>query len=131
MNTALGLTKHILAMRFPWNLWVGLLGLVNIGGGLFFIQRLEGLLTLAAMAGAFVVMLLIYRKCGFVRLLGLGHILFWIPLVVRFAWVLAAENSSGAFQIWALSLLTVNGASLIIDLVDVWRYFRGERSPLS
>lgn len=56
MKSFIEFNKKIFGMRFPWNLWLGLLGLVNIGGGLFFIRTVEGQLALVCMVAAFLIM---------------------------------------------------------------------------
>ncbi len=115
-------------MKFPWNLWVGLLVLVNMGGGLFFIRTAEGQLALVCMMIAFIIMWGIYVKKGFVRLLGLGHLIAWTPLVVWYTQVVG--NTAGWFQYWLISAITVNGLSLVIDFVDVVRYSLGDKQPM-
>jgi len=49
MKSFIGFNKKIFGMKFPWNLWVGMLIVVNMGGGLFFIRTLEGRLALACL----------------------------------------------------------------------------------
>ncbi|NIS87965.1 MAG: hypothetical protein GWM98_27365 [Nitrospinaceae bacterium] len=118
-------------MKFPWNLWVMLLGGVNMVGGLVYITTLEGQLALAGLMLAFMIMWAIYIKKGFVRLLGLGHLIAWPPLMVWYFNVIALKNPEGAFKYWLISVLTVNGVSLVIDLVDVVRYSMGENQPMN
>ena len=130
MKSFIELNKKIIGMRFPWNLWVGLLALVNIGGGLYFIRTIEGQLALACMVFAFLIMWGIYDQRGFVRLLGLGHLIAWIPQMAWYAQVIAEGNLAGAFKYWLISVLILNGISLVIDLVDVVRYTLGDRQPL-
>lgn len=63
----LSLMRRIFGMPFPWNIWVMLLGFVNLGGGLFFFSTLEGKFALGSMVGAMIVMQIVYSKYGFVR----------------------------------------------------------------
>lgn len=130
MRSTLGLMKRIMGMPFPWNCWVAVLGGVNIAGGLYYWNTQEGKLAIAAIAAAFVVMVAIYSRYGFVRLLGLGHVLFWIPLSIFLGYSLATAPHQGFFQAWIGSVVLLNGVSLVIDVVDVYRYLRGERAPI-
>ena len=114
-------------MKFPWNLWLGLLILVNLGGGLFFIRTMEGQLALACLLFGFLIMWGIYVKKGFVRLLGLGHLIAWTPQIVWYIQVIG--STAGWFQYWLISAIVVNGLSLVIDFVDVVRYSLGDRQP--
>ena len=96
MKSFIEFNKKIMGMKFPWNLWMGLLGLVNIGGGLLYIRTMEGQLALLCMMAAFVIMWVIYIKKGFVRLLGLGHLIAWTPQVVWYSQVVG--DAVGGFQ---------------------------------
>ncbi len=130
MKSFIELNKKILGMKFPWNLWVGLLAMVNMVGGLVYIRTMEGQLALACLMLAFLIMWGIYAKKGFVRLLGLGHLIAWPPLMIWYAKVLAQGNVEGAFKYWLMAVLVVNGISLVIDLVDVVRYSLGDKQPM-
>ncbi|MDZ4660204.1 MAG: hypothetical protein SGJ18_01160 [Pseudomonadota bacterium] len=132
MKTAIELMKKIFTMRFPWNLWVAVLAAVNMVGGFLYFSLPDGKLILAALMGSFVVMVAIFSKYGFVRLLGLGHVLFWTPLC---AW-LFRRLQSGLYasepnlKTWVSVILIVNSLSLIIDYLDVTRYFKGEKAEI-
>lgn len=127
MKSFIEFNKKMMRMKFPWNLWMGLLGLVNIGGGLLYIRTMEGQLALICMMAAFVIMWIIYIKKGFVRLLGLGHLIAWTPQVVWYSQVVG--DAVGGFQYWLISVIVLNGLSLAIDFVDVIRYSLGDRQP--
>jgi hypothetical protein len=67
---------------------------------------------------------------GYVNLLGLPHLVFWIPTVV----FLIAQQSRGDMTIWPRwiiwLIMTVICISLAFDIVDVVRWVLGERAPL-
>ena len=130
MKSMIQLNKQIFAMKFPWNLWVGVLALVNMVGGLVYIRTPEGQMALACLMLAFLIMCGIYVKKGFVRLLGLGHLIAWTPQVVWYAQVVLQGNAEGWFMYWLMSVIVVNGLSLVIDFVDVVRYSLGEKQPM-
>ena len=125
MKSFIEFNKKILGMKFPWPLWLGLLTLVNIGGGLFFIRTMEGQLALISMMAAFMIMWGIYVKKGFVRLLGLGHIIAWTPQITWYAQMIG--DTAGWFQYWLISVIVLNVLSLVMDFVDVIRYSMGDR----
>ena len=128
MKSMIEFNKKVLGMKFPWNVWIGMLILVNIGGGLFFIRTAEGQLALICMMAAFLIMWGIYVKKGFVRLLGLGHLIAWTPQVVWYSQVVG--ETAGWFKYWLISAIAVNGLSLAIDFVDVIRYSLGDKQPM-
>ena len=129
MKLVIEFMKSILSMKPPWPVWVaGLMGL-NMVGPLFFIQTPEAQAVLAATLAGAIFMMFLFSRYGFVRLLGLGHI-FWVPLVV---WLWGRFSEIGlntTFGIWLTSVLVVNILSLIIDLIDVSLYIRGDRRPM-
>ncbi len=128
MKVMLDFFKAMLQMPRLWIAWVGLLMAVNMVAPIFFLATLEGKVVLGTMMASAVLMMFIFAHKGFVRLLGLGHIL-WIPLIV---WLLGRTNLEAPatlFEQWVLAVIAVNGLSLVIDAVDVFRYLRGERAP--
>ena len=120
--------KKILGMKLPWVLWLGLLVLVNLGGGVYFIRTMEGQLALVCMMAAFMIMWVIYAQKGFVRLLGLGHLIAWTPQMVFYSQ--SVGSTAGGFRYWITSVLILNGICLLIDFVDVVRYSLGDRQPI-
>lgn len=115
-------------MPILWQLWLALLVAGNLVVPLVFIDRLESQVVLAAMVGAFLLMVVLTGFTGFTRLLGLGHLVFWTPLVIYLFGRFGEAPADDFFGIWLRSLLAINMLSLIIDAVDVIRYIAGDRS---
>jgi hypothetical protein len=115
-------------MERPWQLWMMLLVSANFVLPLFFLGTLEGIVVLAAAMVSLFIMMNLFSQFGFVRLLGVGHIpwLFTVPWLI---WQLGQTVESGPFYYWLLSVVVVDSLSLVIDAVDVVRYWRGERQP--
>jgi len=68
----------------------------------------------------------LYEQVGYVRLLGLAHLVFWTP---AFVWVLSRalkRQYSTPFKQYAYLYLAVAGTSLAIDTLDVVRYLLGD-----
>ena len=107
-----------------WNVW--LVG-VNLSC-LFFIGHIEAQVLLVTTLVSIVVQEKIYGRMGFTRLLGIGHI-FWIPM---FAWMATRIDSIAThpeLQAWLIVLAMTNAVSFLIDVTDVTRFLRGERTP--
>jgi hypothetical protein len=118
--------------------WLGVLVVTNLAALLFVLGRHQGrwvvraepIAILAAFAAAGVFMGWLYEQVGYVRLLGLAHLLFWGPV---WAWILArrsAIGTSGSFGKYVHLYLLVAGASLLIDAIDVIRYLLGDGALL-
>lgn len=114
--------------------WMFLLVVSNLSALFFAVRREEGrwrirpeaiAIALSFLAaGAFMGWL--YQQVGYVRLLGLAHLLFWGPVWV---WVLARRNAIGTsswFGRYLRVYLVVAGISLAIDAVDLVRYLLGD-----
>lgn len=112
-------------------LWVGLILVpVNVAP-LFFLDTPIG--RMAVLAFLFVGatnLPIMYWARGMTRLMSVPHLFAWIPLVgfvvVRLYGTNGAPVSSAEWMLgWAL--LAVDGFSLVFDLLDSWRWVRGER----
>lgn len=127
-----GFILRMMRMRFPWNLWIMLLGGVNVVGVVLFFNTFEGKFALIAMIGSMIVMQVIYSKYGFVRLLGLGHILFWVPFVTwNFVQLSKTTSINDNFRVWLISVTVFNSLSLLLDFADVVRFLRGEKAEMT
>lgn len=131
MKSLIKLMKKILLMPFPWNIWVILLATINLLGGVMFFSTFEGKLAIFAMMGAMLVMLIIFSKFGFVRLLGIGHIIFWVPfLIVCSSKISIWRQIDVNFRNWLILVSVINFISLLIDFIDVLRFYKGEREEI-
>ncbi len=125
----MGFNKGVLAMAKPWQAWMVLLVSVNLVLPLFFLGRPEAIVALVGVMASMSIMMTLYARFGFVRLLGLGHIpwLFTVPWL----WLqLGRTTESGLFYYWLLAIVVIDSISLAIDAVDVARYWKGERQPI-
>ena len=114
--------------------WVGLLVLANAGAVLFVVARenqawkirQEPIAIIAGFIAAAVIMDWLFANYGYVRLLGLGHLLGWTPAYV---FVLMQRQKIGRASMYGKYIvfyLVIAGISLLIDAVDVVRYLLGD-----
>ena len=129
MNAFTKFNKGLMNSSLPVKLWVGLLVIFNMIIPLFFLERLEAQVVLAAIMASMLLMTLITSTTGFSRLLGLGHI-FWIPLLYFLGTHLDQIPPDDGFGVWVRALMVINATSLVIDAVDVLRYLAGERMEI-
>ena len=129
MNAFIKFNKRLLNLPLRVKLWMGLMVIFNMIIPLFFLDRLEAQVVLAAIVASMMLMTFITGLTGFTRLLGLGHI-FWVPLLY-FLWMsLDQIPADGVFGLWVRALMVINAISLVIDVVDVFRYLAGERGKM-
>ena len=129
MQLVIDFMKAMYSMKAPWTLWVATLMALNMMGPLFFIHTMEAKAVLVSTLAGAVLMMFLYGRFGFVRLLGLGHI-FWIPLVIWLGTRIPETGLSTPFGAWLALVLIVNIISLAIDMLDVSLYLRGDRKPI-
>jgi len=72
----------------------------------------------------------LYAELGYVRLLGLPHVLFWTPLAIYLIWRLRDRQIPTPLRLLMGVLLATVVISLGFDYTDVARYLLGEREPL-
>lgn len=110
-------------------MWFWVLLIVNILGPVVFVTRLEAALTLAAYLVASVIIVVMHRRLGWVRILGLGHVL-WLALLPWLIHRYLTTDPGGLFGAWLLSVIVVDLVCLALDVGDIVRYARGEREPV-
>ncbi len=93
--------------------------------------RLTALITLIASILAAVSINLMYMQMGYVKLLGLPHLILWGPLVFYYL----AQFRRADLPIWPRRImwfiLIVIAISLAFDVFDVLRYILGDRTPMA
>ena len=90
--------------------------------------RLAAIVTvLASFLGALTTNLL-YSKMGYVKLLGLPHIIFWTPLVI-YLFTLMRKPAVGKIPSGIIAVVSVVILiSLAFDYTDVIKYLLGDRA---
>lgn len=108
-------------------LWVSLLMLVNFASLAFWSEPTAKLIFATFMVSSMLMMGL-YSRFGFAKILGLGHIL-WIPLLLYVLTRLPHE--AGAFRVCLVAWSVVTAVSLAFDVVDVWKHFTARKQTTS
>lgn len=126
MNAFIKFNKGLMLMPMSWQMWLMLLVMVNMLVPFFYLDRLEAQMTLGTMMLSMMLMTAVTQKTGFTRLLGLGHFL-WFPMIYFFWTRLSQIPADDFFGIWLRTLMILNAGSLLIDVIDVSRYIKGDR----
>ena len=92
-------------------------------------SRKAGIITLVASLLAGFGVQMIFEAMGYVKLLGLPHLILWVPIVV----FLMAQQARGDMPNWPRRIIWFITAiiciSLVFDFIDVVRWILGERAP--
>ncbi|MEO1266874.1 MAG: hypothetical protein AAFX99_02185 [Myxococcota bacterium] len=118
------LLRGIASLHPAWWPWLVLMVTLNLVMPLIFISHTEAQATLFFMMVSGVIAIAVVGALGFVRLVGLMHI-GWFILIPYLAFRIG--EAEGLFYGWMLATLIVNSICLVIDVVDVGRYLAGER----
>ncbi len=121
--------KGILSLPLGWQLWVGLMLVLNMVAPIMLIKHIEAQVTLVAMMAGGMTGIVLVKVQGFTKLLGVMHI-YWVPLVFYLLQQVETLSSSDLFCKWMWSVIFVNSISLIIDAADVITYFRQKKSAI-
>jgi predicted membrane-bound dolichyl-phosphate-mannose-protein mannosyltransferase len=119
--------RNIFKMPPVWWPWMAGLPLINLSS-VFFLPRTEAWVVLGTGLLAATIMTVLHVKLGSVRLLGIGHFV-WIPMLIWLVFRLDHILGGTLFYRWLLTLIAVDTVSLLIDIVDLVRYLRGDRIP--
>ena len=139
MQTYDNLGDAVMATQPGWLLaYLMVLTAANLGAVFFIAKKTpqgwrpcyEAIAIIVAflLAGEF--MEFLYQQYGYVRLLGLAHIVFWVPV---YAWLFTHRKDYEAtpyFAKFVLFYLVMAGISLTIDVIDVARYALGETGSM-
>ena len=92
-------------------------------------SRKAGIITLVASLLAGFGVQMIFDAMGYVKLLGLPHLILWVPIVV----FLMAQQARGDMTNWPRRIIwfiiAIICISLVFDFIDVVRWILGERAP--
>lgn len=92
--------------------------------------RIPAAALLAANIGSALGVTWLYGQMGYVKLLGLPHVVFWTP-VAFYLWSVQGRAEVPAIARWIIRVaLATIVVSLVFDYIDVARYVLGERAPL-
>ncbi len=105
-------------------IWVLILMIVNITSIGFWDEPLAKVIFVTFILSAMLMMGL-YSRFGFEKILGMGHIL-WLPLFVYVLMRIPAESDTFKSYLIIWSIITV--ISLVFDVIDVWKYFASQKS---
>ena len=93
--------------------------------------RITGIITLVSSIAAGMGVMWMFEQMGYVKALGVPHILIWTPL----AYYLFRQMQKPEMRVWPKRLIAVSLAtilvSLVFDYVDAVRYLLGERTPFT
>lgn len=101
------------------SIWVLILAVANMASLLFWAAPIAKAIFIVFVISA-IAMMIFYSCFGFEKILGIAHV-FWIFLVPFM--LLELPFYDGVFFLYLLVLSLLLTVSLILDAIDVWKYF--------
>jgi hypothetical protein len=93
-------------------------------------SRMAAVISIIANVAAGLGVVWIFNQLGYVKLMGITHVLLWTPLAIYlFKQIKRPDMPKWPRLIIGVMFATIM-VSLAFDYVDVLRYILGERSPL-
>ena len=126
VSDSLAMIRAIRAQPGPIGAWGFWLNIPQIVGGVLFLFRVEAVAVLLAELVALAVAGQIHRRSPFSRLTGLCH----LPWLVLLPWLLVrlATGDNGLwYAAWLWYVCITIAISLVFDVLDVIRWWRGDR----
>lgn len=105
-------------------IWVFFLMVVNVASVAFWDESLAKIIFVTFMLSAMLMMGL-YSRFGFEKILGIGHVL-WIPLLVYI--LMEIPTAKNIFKTYLFVLLISISISLVFDIIDVRKYFTNRKN---
>jgi hypothetical protein len=104
--------------------WVFYLMVINLASVGFWHEPLAKLIFVTFMISA-VLMMGLYSRFGFEKILGLGQI-FWVPLLIYI--IVRLPGIDALFRSYLIVLSISIAISLVFDIADVWKYFTNRKN---
>jgi hypothetical protein len=127
MKPLVDILRNMFKMPMVWWPWMAGLPLINLSS-IFFLPRVEAWVVLGTGLLAATIMIILHSKLGYVRLLGIGHFV-WFPMLIWLVFRLDHIPEGTFFYGWLLTLIAMDTASLLFDIVDLVRFLRGDHTP--
>lgn len=93
-------------------------------------SRVAGVISIALSLAGGAATYWLYGKLGYVRLLGLPHIIVWTPLVIYLITQFRRDDMPKWPKLIIGAIVTTMLISMAFDYADVIRYLLGETAPL-
>ncbi|MFT6090996.1 hypothetical protein [Sulfitobacter sp.] len=109
--------------------WLVALGATNLGILAFLNQPKGPLVAALVLTGIVLSKVFVNYGGGLTRLVGVGHIIGWVPLVALI--LFARPEGTSAYDIYLTILLVMNTISILFDINDFRLWLAGDRDVFS
>ncbi len=108
--------------------WLVALGLTNVASLAFLSQPSGVVVAILAFSGIVLSKVAVSYAGGLTRLVSVGHIVGWVPLVLML--LFARPFADGAYDTYLTILLIMNTISILFDLNDFRLWLSGDRDVI-
>lgn len=128
ISTGKAITQSWLSLKLWVKIWLFTLNGIFLVS-LFFMDDPAGpiVLTAYALTGPLLMGMMVAQR-GLTRLLGVAHLIPWLPLTAYLVFRLSSDGRFSAVTVWLGILLASLLICLVFDIYDTKKWFAGERS---
>lgn len=125
---AVPLLKSLATLPKWVKVWLVALGIINVAS-LGFLNQPSGVIVAALVfSGMVLSKVAVSYYGGLTRLVGVGHIVGWVPLILML--LFARPQADGAYDTYLTILLIMNTISIVFDLNDFRLWLSGDRDVI-
>lgn len=107
-------------------IWLGLLVASILPAFVFMFWRVEARWMALAFIASSILMNIGYSQLGLTRILGLAHIVPWLPFVAYAVRRFSLHDFKSVYGAWLRLAVLMMSISLLIDIIDLGRYAMGD-----
>ena len=122
------LLKSLATLPMWVKVWLVALGLTNVASLAFLNQPSGVVVAILAFSGIILSKIAVSYAGGLTRLVSVGHIVGWVPLVLML--LFARPLADGAYDTYLAILLIMNTISILFDLNDFRLWLSGDRDVI-
>ena len=129
LNAAKGLMGKLWLLSPGLRAWLGVLIVVNGIAPLWFLNQPEAWVAMGGLHGGFLIGVVLFKRQGFTRLLGLMHAPWVVTLVL--VWQgMGQVPASESFGLWMRTVFVLDAVAIVFDAKDVIQYVAGDHQPV-
>ncbi|MEC9282271.1 MAG: hypothetical protein VX642_06135 [Bdellovibrionota bacterium] len=122
-----GLLKDLWKTSLLHRFWCSVIIMYNIIWPLFLLNLWQAQLVTSVFVLVFVTKVLIHKKYGYKRVLGMAN-LYWVPMLTFILRNTITIEMSPVEITWIYGMIIVNLMSLILDFKEVKLWFSGDKN---
>ncbi len=107
--------------------WLIFLNILFLAAFLYIPSQLARIVLISYVSSGPFLLGFVFFEGGFSRILGIGHLIPWLPMMVWLLWWITRSDPSAPGAFYAVILAIATATCLVFDMHDIRRWIAGER----